>query len=581
MKIQNDKGLIKIEPLADILYREEITMKKKDKEVKLMLRPKALITMADAERFLQGSKESGINLSIETLRLMIKDSDLYNAVLLSKYHGNELKWLGDKNGWWVFEQGKWIKDIFNKRITLARNTAFKIAETDIEWGMESTRTERLNAMIKTLEPYWVKNKTDFDKKDFLFNCADGTIDLETGKLKEFDPNDFMTKISQVKFNDNVTGTLWEAFLKRFIPNKEKREFIKRAAGQALIGRQNEKTCIFLLGAKDSGKSTFLEILRWILGDYAKLMDKRTILRGWKSNISTDIVRLEEARFVTFSEIEEGDKLDAGKFKAMTGQQSMVARGLRSTEIEYRAKFQLMMDSNAFPEVMRDDQATWRRILVCRFDETIPENEIDRSYFFKLQEEGSGILGWLVKGCLEYQSMGLAVPGIIREETEKEYQEQKAKRSTPEETVIFWIEQCCYEYNLAYRAPFEKHWDSYKAFCDRLGEGRMSVKMFSQTLIKTGKVIRAPGKPVWLIGLYLKQTESEVRQNKGYYVGFDSNQEQNPKMLPTGATGLIDLRLLSEIKKRRKEEGKEDNEKWRKQKIATLLFAGKEEFKEGE
>jgi len=40
----------------------------------------------------------------------------------------------------------------------------------------------------------------FDRDAWLFNCANGTIELKTGKLREHQREDFITKISPVTYD---------------------------------------------------------------------------------------------------------------------------------------------------------------------------------------------------------------------------------------------------------------------------------------------------------------------------------------------------------------------------------------------
>jgi putative DNA primase/helicase len=56
-----------------------------------------------------------------------------------------------------------------------------------------------------------------------------------------------------------------------------------------------------------------------------------------------------------------------------------------------------------------DDAQKRRLNVIPFEIIIPEGERDKTLKEKLEKEWPGILAWAVRGCLEWQRIGLSMP----------------------------------------------------------------------------------------------------------------------------------------------------------------------------
>ena len=99
---------------------------------------------------------------------------------------------------------------------------------------------------------------------------------------------------------------WTAFLDRvFAQNENLLRFIRRTAGYALTGATHERALFILHGSGANGKSTFLAVLRALLGDYASQTAADTIMAKKHEGIPNDVARLKGARFVAATETDRG------------------------------------------------------------------------------------------------------------------------------------------------------------------------------------------------------------------------------------------------------------------------------------
>ncbi len=83
----------------------------------------------------------------------------------------------------------------------------------------------------------------------------------------------------------------------------------------------------LLENVDNGKSIFVNMINKLFGDYSKAVASETLVAKGSSSIKGKLVDLVGARFIAFSETEEGESLTEAKIKQMTGGDILKARPL--------------------------------------------------------------------------------------------------------------------------------------------------------------------------------------------------------------------------------------------------------------
>ena len=257
----------------------------------------------------------------------------------------------------------------------------------------------------------------FDQPPWLLNVLNGTVDLHTGILHEHRREDLLTKLAPVVYDPDATCPRWEAFLMRIMgDNVELVAFLQRAAGYALTGDTREEVIFILYGTGANGKSTFLEVLRALLEDYARQADFTTFLARRSDGVRNDVARLAGARFVTAVEAASGRRLDEALIKQLTGRDPVPARFLYQEYFEYYPEFKLFLATNHKPVIQGADEGIWRRIRLIPFAVTIPAAEQDRTLRATLRSELPGILNWAIQGCLAWQREGLGEAEAIQQAT---------------------------------------------------------------------------------------------------------------------------------------------------------------------
>jgi putative DNA primase/helicase len=421
-------------------------------------------------------------------------TDLGNAERLVHEHGHDLRFAAGL-GWFAWDGRRWKRDrdgeVIRRAKRMVRSMYSQASELDDsdqrerlgKWASQSENEARLRAAVNLAETELpvIVEAGQLDADPWLFNCANGTIDLQTGELREHRRDDLLSRISSVVYNPEARSDLWEASLERATHDKEGlAEFLQRAVGYSATGYTREDKLFFAHGPTATGKSSLLEAIKAALGEYAATADFETFLkRHGDAGIRNDIARLAGARFVVSIEVDEGKALAEGLVKMLTGGDTVAARFLYKETFEFLPVFKLWLAANTRPKASADDGALWRRILLVPFTEVIPEAERDERVRITLRtspEVQTAILAWAVRGCLAWRETGLRPPPCVLNYTAEYRAENDPLRD--------WLTDNCQLDPEAWTSNTELR-QSYEAWCEANGEKPLDPKRFAAALTAKG------------------------------------------------------------------------------------------------
>jgi putative DNA primase/helicase len=364
---------------------------------------------------------------------LIQYTDTTNAFRLFAEHGRDIrynapwkKWLVWNGRFWELDEGYLVHD---RGLKMIRGIYAELLQTadyrdrlDIErHAMQSESARRRKAFIEVAS--WIPElnvKTDnLDPNPWLLNVENGTIDVRTGDAREHRQEDMITKMACVKYDKNADCPVWRKFLMEIMNyNADLLRFIQTAAGWAITGDTSEQAMFILFGTGANGKSTFLNTIMNLLGDYATATPTETFMKKNGDQITNDIARLRGTRFVTTTEAEQGKRLSEPLIKQITGNDRMTARFLYGEFFNFVPTFKIFMATNHKPIIKGTDHGIWRRIRLIPFTTTIAKESQDRRLELKLAEERPGILNWLLEGARRWSAEGLATPEVIARATDE-------------------------------------------------------------------------------------------------------------------------------------------------------------------
>jgi putative DNA primase/helicase len=347
------------------------------------------------------------------------------------------RWLVDNNNIHVMNAAKIVvKDIFTEA---AHQTDASVMKLVSQHANKSNNLPRIKAMIEIAasDPELCVPIDVLDSNPLLLGVANGVVDLTSGKLISNIQELLITRYSGVFYDKTAQCPVFIEFLdKIFNADKDKIAFIQRIFGYCLTGSTNEQVYFFFFGFGANGKSTLLNVIEQLLGsDLAKQTPAETLmakLQGGKQ--SNDLARLNRVRTVIANEIEDGSHLAESLVKQITGGDTVTARYLFKEYFEYKPEFKLIIAGNHKPIIKSSDNGIWRRTVLVHFPVSIPKDEQDAYLSKKLSDELSGILNWAIKGCLEWQKIGLAIPASVEKDV-TDYKEEM-------DWLGLWIADCC-------------------------------------------------------------------------------------------------------------------------------------------
>ena len=364
--------------------------------------------------------------------------DAGNAQRLVALHGLDLRYCHAMKKWLVWDGRRWMVDETGQVRKRAKATMAEFIRQAVQqeksnakdFAVASLNENRITALLASAECEIPIAPAQLDTYPFLLNCKNGTLDLKTGELREHRREDYVTKLVHFDYDPDTRCDLFLRSIHRMMgdgpdasdPERERSdrmvEYLQKAFGYALSGDVSEKIVFCFFGGGNNGKTTLLEIIRYVIWEYAAqvLIDSLMVrAHGETNNSMADLADLRGCRFVTTSEAEEGQRLNEGKLKYLSAGMGKI-KTCRKYEnpIEFLATHKLFMDANHKPIIRGTEQAVWNRLKTVVFSVTLPQDEIDKGLLDKLKAEAPGILTWMVTGFQKMMADGLGDPPEVAE-----------------------------------------------------------------------------------------------------------------------------------------------------------------------
>jgi putative DNA primase/helicase len=217
-------------------------------------------------------------------------------------------------------------------------------------------------------------------------------------------------------------------------------------GYGLTGNVNEHIFLMLYGEEGrNGKDTLMSVLARVLGETVGAVSNDVIIASGKQatpgSAKPHLCSLQGKRIAWASETDKGARFDIAQVKFLTGGGSIPARHLYGEDFTFEPSHLLVLLTNNKPHADASDKAFWERLCPITFNlrfvdqpQAPNERKKDTRLGQALQAEASGILAWLVRGCLDWQKIGLQIPACILRER-KAYQGE-------EDTLGQFLDECC-------------------------------------------------------------------------------------------------------------------------------------------
>jgi len=420
-------------------------------------------------------------------------TDMGNAERLVKRCGSDLHYCHPWRQWMIWDGARWQEDTTGVVMGYAKSTVRAMyaeagniedkndRKTFLAFVLRSEQKDRLKAMVELAASEEgipvLPEKLDADP--WLFNVANGTINLRTGELRPHRREDLLTKLSPVVYDETAKCPRWEQFLDEIMcGNQNLISFLQKAAGMSLTGDTSEHVLFTLYGTGRNGKSTLLNTLLSVMGDYGTQAAPDLLMAKRGDRHPTELADLFGRRLVVSIESEQDRRLAESLVKQLTGGDKVTARRMREDFWSFAPTHHLWLATNHKPQIHGTDVAIWSRIKLIPFNVQFLDGDPrqDKQLGQKLLSELPGILRWCVYGCLAWQREGLGVPEEVKRATEDYRTEQDILGS--------FIEDCCVVDRFA-TATVKDLYAAFSAWCERNGEHAVAQRSFGMRLAERG------------------------------------------------------------------------------------------------
>jgi putative DNA primase/helicase len=483
------------------------------------------IDVEDIESQLRILKETIASRVAAAAEQLFDPTELGNAKRFARKFNGELLYVHENQEWFFWDQRRWASDnsghalrqfelllddmkaertrmvtalaAFDSKSEEAKNLQFSANELT-KWIKATQRAAviRSSLFLAAAQQGMSVPLAEFDKKGHFFGCGNGIVDLRDGSLITGDKRYLMTKCSRVSYIKDAPCPAWEDFLLRVMNgNEENVRFLQRLIGQAMFGTQGKDRLAILWGAGANGKSTFVDTLNDIFGQYATVTDPRVIMDNKGSNREYYMAPLKGVRLCLMSETSRGDRIAESIVKMLVDGGEITARYPAGRVFTFQPVFTPILCSNYRPRVGADP-AIWRRVLLVPFTHTIPSDERNPRFRTEvLAPEAEGILRWCVEGAAMYAKDGLSPTGDIVDATE-EYKRSQDKIG------LFIAERCVTGDTL--RMKLKDFHSSYDDWCTEQGLQTVGTITLKEEIASRGlKVRSSTGHVNWIYGVALQ------------------------------------------------------------------------------
>lgn len=419
--------------------------------------------------------------------------DFGNTDRFIERYGDRIRYVQDigqwlecmENGYWVAVDVDRIRGLAVETIDAATVAYYERTGEPHPFLAKSRSAKSVREMVNLAQsdPRVATTSKYIDDTTGKLAVENAVIDLQTMRATEPDPKAMIISHSSVAYDPEATCPLWHATLESiFLGNYELIAFVQRLVGYTFLGSPKENVVIIPYGTGANGKSTFLNILSAIAGDYGINTPADVFMRTRSSTSSGPneaLTRFKGKRLISSAEMKEESVVEEGLLKAMTGGDKIVARGMYARySMEITPTWVIWLGTNYRPTVRGQDYGIWRRLMTIPFTACFRDGERDPQRYEHLLRELPGILNWVLEGVANYLERGLDTPDCVKNATEEYRQEM--------DIIGGFLEECC-EFGPDFEVLTADLYSAWAIYADQRGELSLA-----NSARKLGRMLSARG-----------------------------------------------------------------------------------------
>lgn len=278
---------------------------------------------------------------------------------------------------------------------------------------KNAKTETLHKIADmTAKPRSIFNSASETKIPLL----DGVYDFATKQFGPHFPDYRFTYKFPIKFNSDATCPKTEAFFDQIL-TPEQRLTMEEWLGYYFLRSYMFKKAMIFVGEGDTGKTTLLEVVTFLLGK--ENLSSISLQKMSSDKFSAAHLYNKHGNLV--DELSARDITDTGTFKIATGGGSITGEYKYGNQFSFVNFSKFTFACNRIPDVSSDanDQAYFNRWIITRFENTITKKIPNFIATLTTEEERSGLFNLAMKGLERLLTQGKFTYNYSADQTKTE------------------------------------------------------------------------------------------------------------------------------------------------------------------
>lgn len=418
-------------------------------------------------------------------------NDHANALLVYELSQGNLRFEPTSGIWYRWTTHWESTDPLNDIVNAAKYRLVNISAEEREkwakeadWANKSHNIYHIKATQEVMERLPEFAFPQLNTDPLVFTAANMAINLRTGATHVPTREEGLLIRSSINYDPKATCPTFMAYLASSQPNLDMQQYLARAVGYTLTASMQEQAFFYLLGLPASGKSTFMHVLRGLMGNYGADTNFNTFESTYGSKIPNELAPLRNRRLVIAGEPSRRSRWNDQIIKSITGEDPIVCRYLYKELFTYMPQFKVWIMANWEIGTEDSSYAFFRRVNVIKFENTFHGSARIPKLKEKLTTELSGILNWAIAGTQAWLQSGLRPPALVAAATQ-EYQESEASNS-PGGISLYLEKAVAHDDTCETSGPdFYQHYKNWTASFNMSEREALTFKTFTSQIRTNG------------------------------------------------------------------------------------------------
>jgi len=346
-----------------------------------------------------------------------------------------------------------------------------------------------------------------DEQRRYINLRNGMFNIDTMEFEpEHKPDLHFTTQLDFDYDPEADCPTFRRYLRTSLvhPNSETPDnslyiLMLEALGYSMTARTDMKASFWLVGAKDSGKSTFIALLKALMGSLHGTIDLTQL--GINRFLLSGIVG---KRIISFTESDSNSVLPDGLYKALVGGVDEIQVDVKNRDaITFRPECKVWwaMNDGQQPRISDRSGATMKRIHIIPFNRSIAEKDRIANLEQRLIAERSGIFNEVIAHYKRFLRAGTFEHCDQSDERRREYIMENDTEATFIDDVM--------ERHESYKVRGSDLYHAYKTWCETNGFKPKNSNQLAKEWRRLGFQLK-DSNGHWWIGLRPKEKKlSEI------------------------------------------------------------------------